>query len=87
MSGGEETTRQPDATRRRPFVVHFSGIPHTHRNVLSANSESHHPGDPYVVVCPRKMVAHERIALWPLRDGRWVAVTPDRDVYGEDLLR
>ena len=42
-SGGQETKRQPDATRRRPllerksgrtqrpFVDHFSGIAHTNR--------------------------------------------------------
>ena len=39
-----------------------------------------------VVDYPRDTFAHERVAVWPLRDGSWVGVTPERDVYREDLL-
>ena len=30
-------------------------------------------------------VAQQRVALWPGCDGHWIGLTPDGDVYGEDV--
>jgi uncharacterized membrane protein YgcG len=43
------------------------------------------PGEYFEVEYSDDNVAHERIALWPVAEGRWVVKTPDGDVMIEDL--
>ena len=43
------------------------------------------PGDTLAVYYSDDKVYHERLALWRLQDAIWYILTPDNDVYPEDL--
>ncbi|CAE7694882.1 pksN [Symbiodinium sp. CCMP2456] len=43
------------------------------------------PGDTFAVYYSDDNVYHERLALWRLQDGVWFILTPDGDLYPEDL--
>ena len=44
------------------------------------------PGDKYSLTYAGDHVAHERVAIWPSEEaGHWFGLTPDGDVYAEDL--
>ena len=42
-------------------------------------------GQAYALEYQGDEVAHERRALWPCRGSTWVGLTPDGDIYAEDL--
>ena len=45
------------------------------------------PGRRVLLYCPGDKVWHERLLLWPVTPTRWVIITPDGDLYDEDLER
>ena len=43
------------------------------------------PGETLAVFYSDDTVYHERLVLWRLREGIWYILTPDFDLYAEDL--